>query len=83
MIGQDKIKHIAVGFVISLFATAAAIYFGYSPWLGLVAASVIGAGKEILDDHGPGHEDFMDFFATLAGGCVPPILCELINSLIL
>ncbi len=74
LMGRDKIKHLAVGFTVSLVASAVAVFFGYSPWLGLVTAAVIGSAKEVFDDHGPGHEDFMDFFATFAGGVVPPVI---------
>lgn len=74
MIQKDKKKHMAVGFVISFAVTAVAVYLGGDPSIGLLAAAVAGAVKEIMDDHGPGQEEFMDFYATTAPGVIPPLV---------
>lgn len=74
MIPKDKKKHMAVGFVISFAVTAVAVYLGGDPSSGLLAAAAAGAIKEVMDDNGPGQEDFMDFFATAAPGVIPPLV---------
>lgn len=74
MIPLDKKKHMAVGFCLSLVVTAVAVYFGGDPSSGLLAAAAAGAIKEVMDDNGPGQEDFMDFYATATPGMIPPLV---------
>lgn len=62
----DKIKHILVGAVLSLLALSLGL--GYE--VAILLAGIAGTFKEAWDVYTPGHEDFMDFFATLAGGLV-------------
>lgn len=71
---QDKVKHFVVGaFVSSIFVCITIFFPNVTPYLGVFMAALVGAIKEVIDDHGPGHEEFMDFFATMAGGFVPTL----------
>jgi len=64
---QDKLKHLLAGIGISLV-------FGvqFSPLIGLIAATIVGALKEIIWDWllKKGTPEFMDFLATALGGAI-------------
>jgi hypothetical protein len=64
---QDKANHFLYGSVIFLLIAAIT-----TPLIGLVAATLIGAGKEIINDKllKNGSPDFLDFAATAAGAIV-------------
>ena len=74
MLAKDKILHVALGFGISAATSIAAHYLDLSPWLGFLIAATAGAAKEIRDNFGKGHEDFLDFWWTGLGGVVPSLL---------
>lgn len=64
---QEKLKHLLTGIGIGLI-------FGVlsSPLIGLIAAAMIGALKEIIWDWllKKGTPEFMDFLATALGGAI-------------
>jgi hypothetical protein len=64
---QDKLKHLLAGIGIGLV-------FGvqFSPLIGLIAAAIVGALKEIIWDWllKKGTPEFMDFLATALGGAI-------------
>lgn len=61
---QDKVKHIAVGFIIAMLLSF------IHPVLAFVAVIVAGVGKEVWDSFGYGTVDYWDIVATVAGGVV-------------
>ena len=67
MMKQDKFKHLLAGIGISLI-------FGvqFSPLIGLIAAAIVGALKEIIWDWllKRGTPEFLDFLATAFGGAI-------------
>lgn len=63
---KDKAKHFVVGGLLAAIPLA----FGFGYDAAILFAAGIGAIKEIVDDHTPGHEEFMDFFWTFIGGLV-------------
>lgn len=81
---HDKANHLIWGFVVALAMTAAARWAGFAPWapaIGMVAALVVGAMKELMDhmenqaadDMGaprPHTVSWGDVLATAAGGAV-------------
>ena len=75
MMKQDKLKHLLAGIGISLV-------FGVlsSPLIGLVAAAIVGALKEIIWDWllKKGTPEFMDFLATAFGGAIAYMAIKLI-----
>jgi hypothetical protein len=64
---QDKLKHLLSGIGIGLI-------FGvqFSPLIGLIAAAIVGALKEIIWDWllKRGTPEFLDFLATAFGGAI-------------
>ena len=72
---QDKLKHLLAGIGISLV-------FGvqFSPLIGLIAAAIVGALKEIIWDWllKKGTPEFMDFLATALGGVIAYMAIKLI-----
>jgi len=64
---QDKLKHLLTGVGIGLI-------FGvqFSPLIGLIAAAIVGALKEIIWDWllKRGTPEFLDFLATAFGGAI-------------
>jgi zinc transporter ZupT len=64
---QDKLKHLLTGIGIGLI-------FGvqFSPLIGLIAAAIVGALKEIIWDWllKRGTPEFLDFLATAFGGTI-------------
>ena len=72
---QDKLKHLLTGIGISLV-------FGvlFSPLIGLIAAAIVGALKEIIWDWllKRGTPEFLDFLATALGGAVAYMAVKLI-----
>jgi len=72
---QDKLKHLLAGIGISLV-------FGvqFSPLIGLIAAAIVGALKEIIWDWllKKGTPEFMDFLATALGGAIAYMVIKLI-----
>ena len=75
MMNQDKLKHLLAGIGISLV-------FGvqFSPLIGLIAAAIVGALKEIIWDWllKRGTPEFLDFLATAFGGAIAYIAIKLI-----
>lgn len=72
MIPYDKALHILVG--VCLFAV---FHFFFGWQIGIIAAVVVGALKEVYDRvSGRGTPDIRDFFATVAGGILG-FLCTL------
>ena len=75
MMNQDKLKHLLAGIGISLV-------FGvqFSPLIGLIAAAIVGALKEIIWDWllKKGTPEFMDFLATALGGAIAYMAIKLI-----
>jgi uncharacterized protein involved in cysteine biosynthesis len=75
MMKQDKLKHLLAGIGISLV-------FGvqFSPLIGLIAAAIVGALKEIVWDWllKKGTPEFMDFLATALGGAIAYMAIKLI-----
>ena len=72
---RDKLKHLLAGIGISLV-------FGvqFSPLIGLIAAAIVGALKEIIWDWllKKGTPEFMDFLATALGGAIAYMVIKLI-----
>ena len=72
---QDKLKHLLTGIGIGLI-------FGVlsSPLIGLIAAAIVGALKEIIWDWllKKGTPEFMDFLATALGGAIAYTVIKLI-----
>ena len=75
MMKQDKLKHLLAGMGIGLI-------FGvqFSPLIGLIAAVIVGALKEIIWDWllKKGTPEFMDFLATALGGAIAYMVIKLI-----
>jgi len=75
MIKQDKLKHLLAGIGISLV-------FGvrFTPFIGLIAAAIVGALKEIVWDWllKRGTPEFLDFLATALGGVIGYMVVKLI-----
>ena len=75
MMKQDKFKHLLAGIGISLI-------FGvqFSPLIGLIAAAIVGALKEIIWDWllKRGTPEFLDFLATALGGAIAYTVIKLI-----
>ena len=75
MMKQDKLKHLLVGVSVSLV-------FGvqFSPLIGLIAATIVGALKEIIWDWllKKGTPEFMDFLATALGGATAYIMVKIV-----
>ena len=71
---QDKLKHLLTGIGIGLI-------FGvqFSPLIGLIAAAIVGALKEIIWDWllRKGTPEFMDFLATALGGAIAYMVIKL------
>jgi len=71
---QDKLKHLLTGIGIGLI-------FGvlFSPLIGLIAATIVGALKEIIWDWllKKGTPEFMDFLATALGGAIAHMVIKL------
>jgi uncharacterized membrane-anchored protein YitT (DUF2179 family) len=73
-IAPDKLKHLAVGFVLSVVG----IVLFKIPVAGLILAGVAGVAKEVYDKvSGKGTPDVYDAVATIAGGAVPFVLAIL------
>jgi hypothetical protein len=72
---QDKLKHLLSGIGIGLI-------FGvlFSPLIGLIAATIVGALKEIIWDWllKRGTPEFLDFLATAFGGAIAYMTVKLI-----
>jgi hypothetical protein len=72
---QDKLKHLLTGIGIGLI-------FGvqFSPLIGLIAAAIVGALKEIIWDWllKRGTPEFLDFLATALGGAIAYAVIKLI-----
>ena len=72
---QDKPKHLLTGIGIGLI-------FGvqFSPLIGLIAAAIVGALKEIIWDWllKRGTPEFLDFLATALGGAIAYTVIKLI-----
>ncbi len=72
---QDKLKHLLAGIGISLV-------FGvlFSPLIGLIAAAIVGALKEIIWDWllKKGTPEFMDFLATALGGAIVYMVVKIV-----
>jgi len=67
----DKQKHLLAGLALAIIAGLL-----FCPRIGLAAAAVIGALKEIVWDWllKKGTPEFMDFVATVAGGAIGYVL---------
>lgn len=60
----DKYYHFFAGIVIYIL-----FYIFLNSWLSIVPVIIIGAGKEAYDYYsGKGNPEWLDFFATVAGG---------------
>jgi zinc transporter ZupT len=72
---RDKLKHLLAGIGISLV-------FGvqFSPLIGLIAAAIVGALKEIIWDWllKKGTPEFMDFLATALGGAIAYMVVKIV-----
>jgi len=72
---RDKLKHLLAGIGISLV-------FGvqFSPLIGLLIATIVGALKEIIWDWllKRGTPEFLDFLATVLGGAIAYMAIKLI-----
>lgn len=72
---QDKLKHLLAGIGISLV-------FGvqFSPLIGLIAAAIVGALKEIIWDRllKKGTPEFLDFLATALNGATAYIMVKIV-----
>jgi hypothetical protein len=72
---QDKLKHLLTGIGIGLI-------FGvlFSSLIGLIAATILGALKEIIWDWflKKGTPEFMDFLATALGGAIAYMVIKFI-----
>ena len=71
MIAKDKKLHLLAGLALSLVAGLL-----FCPLIGLAAAAVIGAFKEIVWDWllEKGTPEFLDFVATVAGGVLGAVI---------
>ncbi len=74
-IPKDKKLHLLAGLALSILAGLL-----FCPRIGLAAAAVIGALKEIIWDWllKRGTPEFLDFVATVAGGAIGYLLLKLI-----
>lgn len=72
---KDKLMHLIAGFIISLIIGI------INPVLGLVTATLIGAGKEVVYDKilKKGCFEVADFFATFIGGAISTAFILLIK----
>jgi hypothetical protein len=72
---QDKLKHLLAGIGIS-----SVLGVQFSPLIGLIAAAIVGALKEIIWDWllKKGTPEFMDFLATAFGGAIAYMTVKLI-----
>ena len=72
---QDKLKHLLAGIGIGLV-----LGVQFSPLIGLIAAAIVGALKEIIWDRllKKGTPEFMDFLATALGGAIAYMAIKLI-----
>ena len=72
---QDILKHLLAGIGISLV-------FGvqFTPFIGLIAAAIVGALKEIIWDWllKKGTPEFMDFLATVLGGAIVYMVVKIV-----
>ena len=68
---SDKIKHLLAGLALSILAGLL-----FCPRIGLAAAAVIGAFKEIAWDWllKKGTPELLDFVATVAGGVLGAVI---------
>ena len=68
---SDKLKHLLVGLALSLLAGLL-----FCPLIGLAAAAVVGALKEIIWDWllKKGTPEFLDFVATVVGGVLGAVI---------
>ncbi len=75
MMKQDKLKHLLAGIGISLVFSVQ-----FSPLIGLIAATIIGALKEIIWDWllKKGTPELLDFLATALGGAIAYMAIKLI-----
>jgi hypothetical protein len=75
MMKQDDLNHLLVGISISLV-------FGvqFSPLIGLIAAAIVGALKEIIWDWllKRGTPEFLDFLATALDGATAYIMVKIV-----
>ena len=67
---NDKLKHLAVGVVVSCVAYA----LTSDPWAALGATVAIGTAKEAYDATGRGRVELRDWLATIIPAGVPFIL---------
>jgi len=65
---NDKALHFAAGLALAFLGAAMSLMSPAIAAMLLVVA--IGAGKEILDGYTGGTRDYLDFFATVAGGAI-------------
>jgi uncharacterized protein YfiM (DUF2279 family) len=66
LFAQDKQLHFAAGMLVALFVGVVT-----TPYVGLLAAAIIGAAKEAYDyKTGLGTAEWLDFVATVVGGSV-------------
>ncbi len=72
---RDKQKHLFAGLALSLL-----VGLLFTPFWGLTAAVVVGAGKEVMWDWalGRGTPEWWDFWVTVAGGVIGHLLLGLI-----
>ena len=72
---QDKLKHLLAGIGIS-----SVLGVQFSPLIGLIAAAIVGALKEIIWDWllKRGTPEFLDFLATAFGGAIAYMAVKLI-----
>lgn len=64
---NDKILHLMAGALVAMLARL----YGFTPAEAIVAAAVLGLGKEVYDlKSGKGTPDPIDFAATALGGAV-------------
>jgi hypothetical protein len=72
---QDKLKHLLAGIGIS-----SVLGVQLSPLIGLIAAAIVGALKEIIWDWllKRGTPEFLDFLATALGGAIAYMTVKLI-----
>lgn len=73
MIAHDKSLHLLAGAAVALlvYAIALTTIRDHAALAGLLAAVVVGVGKEVYDKFTPGrHVEFADAAATVAGGGV-------------
>lgn len=66
VIPEDKQKHLVAGFIV-----AATVSLLLGVWVGVAAATLAGAGKEIYDKaSGKGTPELADFLFTVAGALI-------------